>query len=474
MSYFNTLSPLDNRYNNQIESVIKIFNLFNQIKTKATIEIKYFLELLKFLQKNNEYLDEDLQINKSLNIDETFEPLYTRIINMNENDLNQILEFEKECHHDIKSIEYWIKYNYDILYSNNKELYNYKELIHFGLTSQDINNTAFDINLEQSTKLIINKLEDLQILLNNKSVSWHDTIMLGYTHGQPAVPTSLGKEFNVFQERLNYNIEKLKSIKFITKMGGAIGNLNAHICVYPNLDWDKFFKNFVNDKLNLDKWNYTTQITNYENLVDNVSIMKNVNTTLLDLCQDIWLYCHKKYFIIEKENKNQVGSSTMPQKVNPIKFENAEGNLKVANSLFTLFIEKLQISRLQRDLTDSTVLRNYGVPIGHTYLALINIIKGFNKLMSNNTIIQKDLYEHPEILAEGIQSLLRAYRIENAYDIIREATQNKNFDNESEFKTEIISILEKKNIKKFNVIKKKINDISIDNYIGNINYLNLY
>jgi adenylosuccinate lyase len=274
-------------------------------------------------------------------------------------------------------------------------------------------------------------------LLYEKVEYWDNINMLAYTHGQAAVNTTLSKELLVFIERIQYTHNMIKQFVPRTKMGGAVGTMGAHYFVYPDLNWKDFFDNFVNNELKLNRWEYTTQITNYESLSYITSCIVRLNTTLLDLCQDIWLYCHKDYFKINKENKDQVGSSTMPQKVNPINFENAEGNLKMSNAILNMMCDKLPVSRLQRDLTDSTVLRNYGVGIGHMYLSIDNIIKGLNKLSPNLDVIQKDIDSHPEILSENIQCLLRANGIENAYDIVREITQNKKFNNIDDFISEI-------------------------------------
>jgi adenylosuccinate lyase len=253
-------------------------------------------------------------------------------------------------------------------------------------------------------------------------------------------------------------------------MGGAVGNMNAHYTVYPGLDWKAFFNTFVKEDLKLEKWQYTTQITNYESLSDVTSVICNLNTTLLDLCQDIWLYCHKDYFKIAKENTGQVGSSTMPQKVNPINFENAEGNLKMSNAVLGMMCEKLPVSRMQRDLTDSTVLRNYGVGIGHMYLAVENIIRGVSKLSPNTDVIYRDLLSHPEVLGEAVQCILRVYGIPNAYDIVRMASQNRKFKTETEYKEAIIEVL-KKEVgivhPKYEAIIKKIEVLSVNTYTGN-------
>jgi adenylosuccinate lyase len=467
-TYLNTLSPLDNRYQKQVEPITKHFSLFNQTKLKALVEVKYFISLLSFIQDNNEKVDVELRIPETYDFNNIFQQLLDRVNRMTSDDFTKIQAYEATCHHDIKAIEYWIREMYDELYTET-DYYQYKEFIHFGLTSQDINHTAFDLSLKECLDTIHNKYAELSDLLNEKSALWIDITMLAYTHGQAAVPTKLGKELKVFLERMNYNANKIYQFNPITKMGGAVGNMNAHYAVYPRLDWNAFFNTFVKNDLELQKWNYTTQITNYETLADITSVICNLNTTLLDLCQDIWLYCHKDYFKIAKENKNQVGSSTMPQKVNPINFENAEGNLKMSNAVLGMMCEKLPVSRMQRDLTDSTVLRNYGVGIGHMYLALDNIIRGISKLSPNLDIIYKDLLKHPEVLGEAVQCILRVYGIPNAYDIVREASQNQNFKNEDEYICVIIETIRKaigETHPKYNKVIKKINELSINTYTG--------
>ena len=289
MSYFNTLSPLDNRYQNQVEPITKHFSLFNQTKLKALVEIKYLISLLKFIQKHNDKVETELKIPETYNFDIEFKLILERINNMNSEDFKRIQEFESRCHHDIKAIEYWIREIFDELYTRT-EYHQFKEFIHFGLTSQDINHTAFDISLNACMETLHNKIYELTSLLNEKSENWSSITMLAYTHGQAAVPTKLGKELQVFIERINYNATKIYQFIPRTKMGGAVGNMNAHYAVYPSLNWNEFFNNFVRLDLKLQKWNHTTQITNYESLSDITSVICNLNTTLLDLCQDIWLY----------------------------------------------------------------------------------------------------------------------------------------------------------------------------------------
>ena len=421
MSNSNTLSPLDNRYENKIIELKDSFSYLSWYKYRLYIEIEYFKLLFNILYEK-----------KCTNI-KLLNNIYT---NFSDNELSEILEIEKTTFHDIKSIEIYLRNQY-IKYKIDDE--KYKTLIHFGLTSQDINSVAFSLQLKHAMDYTINiSLDKLLESLNDLTIKSKSVPLLALTHGQPAIPTTLDKEINVFISRLNYNFSEIKNHKYMTKFGGAIGKLNAHYYTYPKYNWDEIFNNFIT-KLGLTRWKYTTQISNYEDIIRICSYLLQINNTLNDFCVDIWLYISRCIFKLHKENENQVGSSTMPQKVNPIDFENAEGNLKIANCGLRCFIDKLSSSRLQRDLSDSTVLRNMGVYLGHCLLSYKSIIKGIAKLELNLDIINKELENNPEILGEAIQSLLRSYHIDNAYNIIRKQTQNIKYNNEQEFKNTIIS-----------------------------------
>jgi adenylosuccinate lyase len=312
------------------------------------------------------------------------------------------------------------------------------------------------------TDVIIPKLDTFIKLLSQKASLWDNLIIVAYTHGQPAIPTTLGKEMRVFIERLTHCLDKLKGHTYYTKMGGAVGTLAAHYFVFPDISWE-YHLDILCTELGLKRWTYTTQITNYEDITELSQILIRINAILIDFSQDIWLYISMNYFILEKENSNQVGSSTMPQKVNPIDFENAEANLKLANSGLEFMVNKLPISRLQRDLTDSSTLRNYGVNIAHSLIAIENIIKGVKKIKPNYHEITARLEMHPEILSEGIQCLLRVNGIENPYEIIRKATQAKKYSSLTEFKESIIELLDLDDKLK---LKKKIMKLNYSNYLG--------
>lgn len=430
-----SISPIDNRYFERVKEISNNFSYLNWIKYRLKIEIDYLIDLVKLLH------NEDVNYLKKIYQD--FDII----------ELNIILDFERKTKHDIKAIEYYIA-----TFVPEK-----KNLIHFGLTSQDINSVAFSLQLKDCiTNNIIPNLYITNSVVSILSEKWKDITIMAYTHGQPAIPTKLGKELKVFHTRLTYWYRKIRNFNYHTKIGGAVGNLNAHKLAYPEIEWTNFFNNFIKN-YGLERWQYTTQITNHDDIINIFSYLLNINNVLIDLCQDIWLYISKAYFGIKK-SKDQVGSSTMPQKVNPIDFENAEGNLKIANSGLEMLINKLPISRLQRDLTDSTVLRNVGVYLAHSLLAYKNIITGLEKLTINQKNIDKDLESHPECLAEAVQTLMRVYDIDNAYDIIRLATQNKTFTSLYDFKKTIINFLKDNNISCPNILIERISSLNMYNY----------
>jgi adenylosuccinate lyase len=430
-----SISPIDNRYFDKVKEIANNFSYFSWIKYRVKIEVDYLIALAKLL--HNQDLSHLEKLYKKFNIIE----------------MNVILDFERKTKHDIKAIEYYIA----------SFIPTKKNLVHFGLTSQDVNSMAFSLQLKDCINdNIIPQLYITNSILNILSEKWKDITILAYTHGQPAIPTKMGKEIKVFTTRLNYWYQQIKDFQYYTKIGGAVGNLNAHKLAYPDIDWVKFFNNFVK-KYDLKRWQKTTQITNHDDIVNILSHLVNVNNLLIDLCQDMWLYISKGYFGLKKDNKDQVGSSTMPQKVNPIDFENAEGNLKIANSGLEMLINKLPISRLQRDLTDSTVLRNTGVYLAHSLLAYKNIVTGLEKLTINLAMINKDLDTHPECLSEGIQTLMRVYNIDGAYDIMRLATQNKTFTSLEAFKDTIIEFIDN-NISCPDILIERIKKLTMFNY----------
>jgi len=444
-----TICPLDNRYIEKIKPLLEYFSYEYWIKYRLFVELKYFELLYNTLP--------ELKNNISREGISKFMILYNT-------NISDIIDIEKTTLHDIKAIEVFLRKQYDNLNIGPKQC---KEFIHFGLTSQDINSVAFSLQLNHSiTECILPKFNEIVELLSDKSKSWKSVTMMALTHGQPAIPTTLGKEMDVFIERILYSIEKLNKFEYHTKIGGAVGTLAAHYKTYPDYDWTTIFNNFC-ISLDLKRWKTTTQITNYEDIIELSQILIRINNVLIDFCQDIWLYISNKIFILKKEISTQVGSSTMPQKVNPINFENAEGNLKLANSGLEFFVSKLPISRLQRDLTDSTVLRNYGMYLGYTYLSLINIITGINQLEPNLKEIKNQLNQSPEIMSEAIQCILRKNGIEDGYDIIRLLTQTIQFDDLNTFKQKIIDKLIEKNVTK--TICDEILALDFNNYLGYYN-----
>lgn len=401
------ISPIDGRYRDKTELLGNYFSEFALIKYRVRVEIEYFIALC------NASIPQLKDCNQNI-----FPKLREIYLLFTEDDALQIKEIEKTTNHDVKAVEYFIKKKFDEL-----GLQRYKEYIHFGLTSQDINNTAVPLSIKEAMIQIMfpaieSNIEKLQSMVNE----WKDIPMLAKTHGQPASPTRLGKEIKVFVERIIIQLEQLQKIKYSAKFGGATGNFNAHTVAYPSIDWKVFGNNFVDDILGLSRSQTTTQIEHYDNLAALFDAMKRINTILIDLSRDIWQYISMNYFK-QKIAKNEVGSSAMPHKVNPIDFENAEGNLGIANAIFEHLSAKLPISRLQRDLTDSTVLRNVGVPFGHTIIALQSLQKGLGKLLLNESAIHEDLEQNWAVVAEGIQTILRREAYPNPYEALKELTR---------------------------------------------------
>lgn len=401
----NAISPIDGRYRKVCEPLANYFSESALIRERVKVEIKYLIALS--------------QLNLSqLNIESgKFEDLRNIYRNFSEADAIKIKETEKTTNHDVKAVEYFVKEKLDQL-----GLGAAKEFVHFGLTSQDINNTAFPLLTKHAlAEVILPSLTDVQKKLQALSSEYSNIPMLARTHGQPASPTMLGKEIFVFCERLRLQTEALKEIPHAAKFGGATGNLNAHCVAYPSTDWPKFADEFV-ESLGLTRSHFTTQIEHYDFAAAMFDNLKRINTILLDLCRDVWMYISINYFS-QTIAKNEVGSSAMPHKVNPIDFENAEGNLGIANALFEHLSAKLPLSRLQRDLTDSTVLRNIGVPFAHTLIALNSILKGLNKITANTSAIEKDLNDNYAVVAEAIQTILRREGYPNPYEALKELTR---------------------------------------------------
>lgn len=401
------ISPIDGRYRNTTEVLAQYFSESALIRYRVFVEIEYFIALCNADIQNLKDFDK-----------KNFDALRDIYKNFNDQDAESVKNTEKVTNHDVKAVEYFIKEQFDQL-----GLSRFKEFIHFGLTSQDINNTAipysFKASLEEAyypaMELLIQRI---QALANE----WKNVPLLAHTHGQPASPTKLGKEFLVFAERLEIQLNNLKAIPHAAKFGGATGNFNAHHIAYPQHDWIKFGSEFLHQQLGLYRSKHTTQIEHYDQFAAQCDALKRINNILIDMDRDIWTYISKNYFK-QKIKEGEIGSSAMPHKVNPIDFENAEGNAGIANALFEFFAAKLPISRLQRDLTDSTVLRNVGVPMAHTLIAINATLKGLNKLLIHEEAIHADLEQNWAVVAEAIQTILRREGFENPYEVLKGLTR---------------------------------------------------
>ena len=407
LTSLNAISPIDGRYRNKIEGLSSFFSEEALIKYRVKIEIEYFISLCQIPLPQLQDFDQSL-----------FDTLKGIYKNFSTKDALRIKEIEAVTNHDVKAVEYFIKEKFDDL-----KLHAYKEFIHFGLTSQDINNTAVPLSLKDAFySIYIPEINRLIEKLTSLSNEWDEISMLAKTHGQPASPTRLGKEIYVFVERIKQQLNLIKDIPFAAKFGGATGNFNAHKVAYPNQDWKQFGKHFVQDNLGLTHSFPTTQIEHYDHLAALFDGLKRINTIIIDLNRDFWQYISMNYFK-QKIKKGEVGSSAMPHKVNPIDFENSEGNLGIANAIFEHLSGKLPISRLQRDLTDSTVLRNIGVPFGHTIISLTSTLKGLNKLLLNQEAFDKDLEDNWAVAAEAIQTILRREAYPDPYEALKGLTR---------------------------------------------------
>ncbi|MBC7744120.1 MAG: adenylosuccinate lyase [Flavobacterium sp.] len=438
------ISPIDGRYHKTTIELSDFFSESALIKFRVFVEIEYFIALC------------ELPLPQLKNFDKQKFSLLRQIFqNFNEDDAKAIKLIEQTTNHDVKAVEYFIKEEFSKLSLNE-----YKEFIHFGLTSQDINNTAIPYSFKLGmAKSYYPALAELKTLLEKLANDWAEIPMLAHTHGQPASPTKLGKEIKVFTERINAQLNQLISIPYSAKFGGATGNFNAHKAAYPDVKWKDFADHFVNTTLSLNRSQYTTQIEHYDNFAAQCDALKRINNILMDLNRDIWSYISMNYFK-QKIKPGEIGSSAMPHKVNPIDFENAEGNLGIANSLFEHFAAKLPISRLQRDLTDSTVLRNMGVPLAHTLIAIKSTTKGLNKILLNQEAITEDLENNWAVVAEAIQTILRREGYPNPYEALKELTRkNERIDANS-----ISTFIDKLNVSP--TVKLELKEITPWNYIG--------
>jgi len=409
----NAISPVDGRYRKQTENLSYYFSEAAYINYRVFVEIEYFIALCELPLPQLKNFDKGL-----------FEELRLISRNFSFEDAEEVKQIEKITNHDVKAVEYYVKKRFEKL-----KLKQYKEFVHFGLTSQDINNTA----LPYATRLALHEvllpqIIEVEDLLVKRAKEWKDIPMLARTHGQPASPTRLGKEIYVFADRIKNQLNLLKTIPFGAKFGGATGNFNAHNAAYPEIDWAEFGDKFVQAALGLTRQKVTTQIEHYDNLAALFDNLARINTILIDLCRDMWAYISMEYFK-QKIKAGEVGSSAMPHKVNPIDFENAEGNFGIANAIYRHLSEKLPISRLQRDLTDSTVIRNIGVPFAHTIIALKSLIKGMDKLILNKEKLQIDLQDNWAVISEAIQTILRRENYPDPYESLKALTRtNKKID----------------------------------------------
>ena len=437
------ISPIDGRYRKQVEPLANYFSEKALINYRTRVEIEYFIALcelgiegLSDFEKNN------------------FNALRDIYLNFSEPDAQQIKDIEKITNHDVKAVEYFIKKKFDSL-----GLEKWKEFIHFGLTSQDINNTSVPLSIKEcQEEVYLPLMNDIVELLEEKAKTWEGIPMLAHTHGQPASPTMLSKEIKVFTYRLQQQLAYFAFIPFGAKFGGATGNFNAHKVTFPEHNWVLFANNFCSN-LGLERQSYTTQIENYDNMSAYFDAIKRINVILMDFCKDMWAYISMEYFK-QKIKEGEVGSSAMPHKVNPIDFENAEGNLGLANAIFDHLSMKLPISRLQRDLTDSTVTRNIGVPIAHTIIALNSIIKGVNKLIINTNAIERDLNNNWAVVAEALQSILRSIGYPNPYETLKDLTRT-NTEVNAETIAQFVDGLDVSD-----EIKKRMKEITPMNYVG--------
>ena len=438
------ISPIDGRYVRNTHELSAYFSEAALIRYRVFVEIQYFIALVNHpLPQLIDFQDDSIEA-----LDRVFEQF-------SDTDAERIKTIERTTNHDVKAVEYFLREKFDAL-----GLEKYKEFIHFGLTSQDVNNTSVPLSIKHATeRVMIPTLQKLRNTLSDLSEKWRDIPMLARTHGQPASPTTLGKEMRVFVERLDSQLDILQKTPFKAKFGGATGNFNAHLVAYPMIDWRLFGDDFVQEYLGLERLQYTTQIEHYDNMAALFHTFKRINTILIDFSRDIWTYISMDYFK-QKTVAGEVGSSAMPHKVNPIDFENAEGNLGLANAIFEHLAEKLPVSRLQRDLTDSTVLRNVGVPFAHSLVALKAILRGVDKLLLNEQKLYDDLEANWAVVAEAIQTILRRENYPHPYEALKNLTRGKT----SIAKRDMLDFIDTLEINED--VKEELRQISPHNYVG--------
>ena len=446
MNSLNAVSPIDGRYRSKCEPLAKYFSEGALIKYRVRVEVEYFIALSDRLQTVRPQLTA---------VAARAEELRDIYRHFSDDDALAIKEIEKTTNHDVKAVEYFLKGKFDAM-----GLSDLKEFIHFGLTSQDINNTSVPLSMKEcASEVLLPAYKNILNLLNAKAEEWKDIPMLAHTHGQPASPTTLGKEWGVFAYRLQRQLEELERIPFTAKFGGATGNFNAHRVAFPDIDWRAFGNDFVANHLGLERQQLTTQIENYDTMASWFDACKRINVILIDLCRDIWTYVSMEYFK-QRIKAGEVGSSAMPHKVNPIDFENAEGNLGLANAIFEHLSHKLPVSRLQRDLTDSTVSRNIGVPIAHTMISIASLEKGLGKLLLNEQALYRDLENNWAVVAEAIQTILRSVGYPNPYEALKQLTRT----NEKVTAQTIADFVETLEVAP--EVKERLKKITPHNYIG--------
>ncbi len=446
MQALTAISPIDGRYRDKVDSLANYFSESALIRYRVMVEVEYFIALCELPLPQLRGFDHALFDNlKEIYLDFTVE------------DAQKIKDIEKVTNHDVKAVEYFIKERFDAL-----NLHEYKEFIHFGLTSQDINNTAVPCSFRDAIHDVYYPvIDELIAKLEELAEEWKDVPMLAKTHGQPASPTRLGKEIRVFVYRLTKQLELLKKVACSGKFGGATGNFNAHNVAYPEIDWTAFANKFLTEKLKIEREQYTTQISNYDNFAAVFDNLRRINTIVVDLDRDFWTYISMAYFK-QKIKAGEVGSSAMPHKVNPIDFENSEGNLGIANAVLDHLSNKLPISRLQRDLTDSTVLRNIGVPLAHTIIAFKSTLKGLNKLIINKPAIEADLEDNWAVVAEAIQTILRREAYPNPYEALKALTRT----NSKVTQASIAEFIDTLDVSA--ELKEQLKQISPSNYTGKL------
>ena len=409
MNTLNAVSPIDGRYRSKSEPLAAYFSEGALIKYRVRVEVEYFIALSDRLREARP------QLAAVASKAEALRDIYRHF---SDDDALAIKEIEKTTNHDVKAVEYFLKHKFDEM-----GLADLKEFIHFGLTSQDINNTSVPLSMKEcAAEVLLPAYRNILNQLKSKSEEWRDIPMLAHTHGQPASPTTLGKEWGVFAYRLERQLQELERLPFTAKFGGATGNFNAHLAAFPDIDWRAFGNDFVANHLGLERQQLTTQIENYDMMAAWFDTCKRLNVILIDLCRDVWTYVSMEYFK-QRIKAGEVGSSAMPHKVNPIDFENAEGNLGLANAIFEHLSHKLPVSRMQRDLTDSTVSRNIGVPIAHTLISLASLEKGLGKLLLNEDALRRDLDNNWAVVAEAIQTILRSVGYPNPYEALKQLTR---------------------------------------------------